>query len=301
VKSKTVKQKEKSTCIILDSNIWVSSLLLRTSIGAALIYYVRQSKGYIILPEIVEQELFKHIIRVGDDARANVEKNTRIIEIIIGSRPNFTLPSREDFEDSVRNRLAELNSLIIRIPLTLAQTKAALVKVNMDLPPNGPKNQQFKDSLIWEAVLKSSKKHVVHFITSDTAFYEGREPRKGLADNLMEEIGKIGGVVYSHFDIATCLKALQVNAPPLNTTEIADAINNISYMNLQSIVLKRSFELQNMISHKVQSFITERANILAIEFTLTYNLIDISNDQSVFRSEPTVSFSGECVYDIEKE
>jgi hypothetical protein len=70
---------------------------------------------------------------------------------------------------------------------SIEHARAALRRVNEETPPNGSKNQQFKDSAIWEAVLELAANHRVHFVTKDTGFYEGRDLKRGLAKQLSYE------------------------------------------------------------------------------------------------------------------
>ncbi len=133
--TKSIKAKVKPVCVVLDSNIWRSSHLLKTPIGAALIFSVKQSNGVIGLPEVVENEVMKQIGRMGNEAIENVNKNFRTIEILLGSRPDYTIPTDSDLQTSVTNRFAELDNLLKRVPFTLNHAKAAMERVNSELPP----------------------------------------------------------------------------------------------------------------------------------------------------------------------
>src|SRR5687767_1960869 len=107
--------------------------------------------------------------------------------MLMGSADDYQVPSEAEFEESAKSRLQELNSLLRRVPFTLEHAKSALKRVNDETPPNGPKNQQFKDSAIWEAVIELSETYPVHFVTEDKGFFEGREIRRGLAQALKAE------------------------------------------------------------------------------------------------------------------
>jgi len=68
---------------------------------------------------------------------------------------------------------------MVRVPFTLEHAKAALEMVDARMPPNGEKNQQFKDSAIWQAVLALSSDYRVHLVTNDRAFLLNRgDPSK---------------------------------------------------------------------------------------------------------------------------
>ena len=61
---------KKPICVVIDTNIWMqdSNLLLKTVMGSALLYILRQSKGKIGLPEIIEEELTRNIVEKGIQA-----------------------------------------------------------------------------------------------------------------------------------------------------------------------------------------------------------------------------------------
>lgn len=67
---------------------------------------------------------------------------------------------------------------------TFDQAQGALRRVLDKVPPNAEKNQQYKDTLIWEAALELSRELEVVLVTSDHGFYSDRDPGKGLAAEL---------------------------------------------------------------------------------------------------------------------
>ena len=52
-------------CFVLDTNVWKSRrfLLLKTPLSAAFLYVLGQQRGYIGLPEVLEDEILKHLSR----------------------------------------------------------------------------------------------------------------------------------------------------------------------------------------------------------------------------------------------
>jgi len=59
------KPNRKPDCIIIDTNIWRSALLLKNPLGVALAYALGRQGGFIGLPEVVERELTDQIIEEG--------------------------------------------------------------------------------------------------------------------------------------------------------------------------------------------------------------------------------------------
>jgi len=188
---------EKKPCIVLDTNIWRAQLLLRNPLGAALVFAVRSSGGAIGLPEVISDEILKQLTKAGQEAADLVRRGFGILEKLVGSRSAYELPGAEQIHQSIMEQFKEIAPFLHTVPFTLEHAKAALSRVNGETPPNGPKNQQFKDSAIWEAILELAQTFRVYFVTSDKGFFEGKDPRKGLAAILQRETGEKGVTVPS--------------------------------------------------------------------------------------------------------
>ena len=72
----------------------------------------------------------------------------------MGYRDTYSPPGEGRFETGARERLRELEHLLIRVPHDSRQLRSAFERVVAETPPNGPKNQQYKDSVIWEAAVE---------------------------------------------------------------------------------------------------------------------------------------------------
>jgi hypothetical protein len=289
---------KKGSYVLLDANIWRSNYMLRTPTGAGLLYSIKQLAFNIALPEIIEEEVVKHMIKAGIDANQNIDKNFRAIAMLVGFRSEYDLPALEEFEKYARDRFAELNSLIVRVPFTIEHAKSALNKVFLELPPNGPKNQQFKDSAIWEVILDLTRTHDIYFVSNDNGYYKDRDPKRGLANNLQDELQGVEGRVYMFQELSQLLKELQKDTPPLNMRTLAETIDQRIRTDLNITVGKRGFELHELVNFTILPYITERINVLAIEYSLKYEAIDISSDETT-RNEPAITASGSCYYNLD--
>ncbi|MBE9188043.1 DUF4935 domain-containing protein [Microcoleus sp. LEGE 07076] len=152
---------QKPICVVIDTSIWRqdSNLLLRTPMGSALRYILKQSSGKIGLPEIIEEELTRNTVEQGLEAVEKINKGFKVIEVIMGCRCFYEVPDEAQLQATVTERLTDLNDLIIRIPFTFEHAKSALRRINEKSQPNGESNQQFKDSAIWEAILTLSNSY----------------------------------------------------------------------------------------------------------------------------------------------
>ncbi|MDZ8258174.1 PIN domain-containing protein [Nostoc sp. ChiQUE01b] len=299
-----MQQESKPICVVIDTNTWISdsNLFLKTPLGAALLYILKRSNGYIGLPELIEDEVIKHTIRVGREAIQKINSNFKKIEIILGSRSTYELPNENQLESVARERFIELDHLIIKIPFSFEQAKAAVKRINECSQPNGEKNQQFKDSVIWEAILTLVNDYTVHFITQDNAFYKNRRADSGyLAENLLNDCQNLGSFVHIYQDIKSCLKQLQHSLPPLDYQSIILAIDSVINPNLQrQVVAEIGFEIVSLASElsTISAFITEMIGKLALSFEINYYLSDVHNTDDNERKNALLRVGGDCLYEF---
>jgi len=288
----------KPPCVVVDTNVWRSDHLLKTAMGASLIFWASQADGYIGLPEVVEMEIGKQISKAGKAASEEVAKNLRLIGTLIGSCPACPLPDADDFQKAVAARLAELKPLLKRVSLTVEHARGALKRVNEETPPNGPKNQQFKDSLIWEAVLDVVVSHQVHLITKDKGFFKNGDYEAGLASNLQSEIGDLGAQVSVHSDIASCLEALRTSTPPLDNEKLARTVAAAILSQTESVFGNRGFVVGPFIGASIKAFVTEKADALSVAFSIEHKLTDVSGGEGGTRENASIVVKGECNYEV---
>jgi|SRR5215213_3177857 len=284
-------------CFVLDTNVWLKNPLLKDPLGAALLFFVRQMRGCIGLPEVVEQEIIKNVAKFGIEAADSINAGYPKVLTLIGSADDYQLPSQEDFESSAKNRFEELHPLLKRVPFTLEHAKSALKRVNDETPPNSSKNQQFKDSAIWEAVLELSQSCEVYFITEDKGFFESRDTRRGLARSLLAECKTSNRSVSVYPDLTTLLSVLRGTAPPFDTEPLAHLIREQVASELADFGLSKNYFIGDMEAHDVSAFLTERSGILAVSFQLTFDALDISNEEGDWTDY--VVAQGNCRYELD--
>lgn len=287
----------KKACVVFDTNIWVSSRMLKDPMGATLLYSLGKIKGKVGLPEIIEDELKKNVTKFGLKACGNIENNFRLIKMLMGKISDYKLPTEQQLKTSIESRLADLDTFLERIQFTLAHAKSALDRVNSEQPPNGPSDQQFKDSAIWEALLELSNRYIVHFVTEDKDFYKDSDYEKGIAINLAEELSG-GREIHIYPDIAPCLKVIARTQPKIPIKKLADKINLAIKDALQKDIGDRPFQLGQLIKFNITAFITEKIGIVALSFELTNKLICIPVSDEPIRYNASVLAKGECLYNL---
>ena len=290
----------KPICIVLDTNVWVyQTWLLRTALGTALTHSLVRLQGTLGLPEVVEMELVKQTVKVGMELVNAIMAGASRLSKLTGSVGEYMhlFHTEDSLETAAKRRLEELDHLIKRVPFTFDHVRSALRRVMDETPPNGTKNQQYKDSAIWEAVLELSREHAVHFVTEDKGFFVERNPKKGLARNLKQEADAVGGGIIIHPDLRSCLEALKEDVPPLDQEELAAAVDRAVIEDLRKFAAEREFELGGLVVSSVSTFLTERTNVLAMSFELIHDasFIPLEGGMPV---DASLLVTGECSFDM---
>ena len=149
----------------------------------------------------------------------------------MGQHRPYTVPPSAKIVAAIEARFNELESLFESVPLTLEHARSALRRVNDGSPPNGPKNQQFKDSLIWEAALNLAERFHVHLVTKDTGFFADKN-LSALAPELLRETAVLGRVISIYSKLQDCLEVLRSDATEIDLGRVPAAIQSAILGNL---------------------------------------------------------------------
>jgi hypothetical protein len=217
----------------------------------------------------------------------------------------YEVPDEAKIEDSIRERLIELDDLFHRVEFTLKHAKSALKRVIEKSQPNGDKDQQFKDSAIWEAILSLLDSYIVYFITNDRHFFNGRNlSEEKLADNLSKECKQHEGIVYIYNSMKSCLTALQKDMPQINYSNLILKIDDIINLQLRTeLATEIGFEITSLATEisVVSAFLIEKKDNLALSFELCYQCIDIQNDDNNERKDGIFKVQGSCLYEFNSQ
>ena len=283
--------------VVIDTCIWVhSTRLLSTALGSALLYAISRTNSRLALPEIIEREMQKHTMKLGIDAVQKIDDSYRLIEVLMGRRDDYQVPSQDDFARRVDERLAELSRLVHRVPFTFAHASGALARVLDETPPNRSKDQQFKDSAIWEAILELAESGEVHFVTEDKAFFVDRKPEQGPAANLEEEAN---GRVQLFYTLPSYLDQIKQNIPDLDESAVAQRLSDALSESLLELANKKDYRIGSLQSHVFGFYLTERPCFLAVDFELTYAVHDLRLAADQPRVSGTQRVRGNSGYDIQ--
>jgi len=287
---------EREAYLVLDTNIWVyKTNLLTSSLGAALLYSLNRTLRVLAIPEVIEEEIRKNVKKRGMESVKDIQDGYGLIQRLMGSRDDYRVPSAEEFEKRIDLRAKELGAY--RIEFTFAHAKGALQRILEELPPNGHKNQQFKDSAIWEAILDLAKDaRSVDFVTEDKGFFEDKNPDLGLAKNLKADCEKVPGIKV-YYSLDSYLETINQEVPPLYHEEIFHKMD--LFIKLASRdVMRKGYDIGILLEHKSYFYRTENGNIIAIGFEFVYETHGVKHPETQQEIEAKALVKGDCFYRV---
>jgi PIN domain len=236
--------------------------MLRSSLGIALIYAIRQHDAKIGLPEVIEREVEKHGLAVGLEAIAAVEKAEQQLERLLFRRVTFGAPGETDIKKGIEERLQQLGPLFERVPLTLHHARMALDRVNSRVAPSG-KRQEYKDSLIWEAVVELAARFQVILVTEDSGFFRGEELESSLQEECVQKQLSIRGFR----SLEGCLTALAPTLPATYSDEVREKIKAALRKWSEEKITEYGNEAKVVKEVDLKLFATEDPSRFALSFT----------------------------------
>ena len=292
-----------TTHIIVDCNEWIRLKWLGSPVGLKFLSLLQGAKTvYLAIPEVLEMELDKHRAR---SAKILLEKlHSAVDEVgVVTGNPlagGIVTLTEEAVEVGIRNRLTRVSRQVVYPPLTLDEVRNALTRINNETPPNGPKNQQAKDSLLWEACVSLSRSSIVNLVTGDGGFYKNRNSKLGLADALLDESVVASGRLNVFASLEALIQALfpessvesEPGARELDLKEVlADAA--INKLNQSQIArdLRAEPSLRGVF---VNYFRGESPHTFVVSFTVFYYIAAASV------RDGEAAISGECTLDTKE-
>lgn len=290
---------EKPLCVLLDTNTWRKNLLLRTAMGSALLYTLKAGNHKLGLPEVIEEEVYKHTESAAFEAREKIERNFRDIQAIIGSHSPYRLPDDVNVRKSITDRFNEFDELLVRVPFTLDHARSAMQRVNQKLPPSSTKQQQYKDCAIWEAVLELGKQYNIYLVSSDGDFY--KDNRRLELNSILSTEAEQFGVFIAVFDgIDKCIASLEKDRPDIESSKLAELIFKAIDIEISRTASNNNLRLTHLESYETSAFITENYKKLAVDYELVVDAVNTVTNELNEGEPASLTVEGTCTFDIEK-
>jgi hypothetical protein len=238
---------------------------------------------------------FQPYHRIHKRTSYHYEKYARMLNTLADGA--WVMPvSDSQLETSIDKRLNELEPLIVRVPFTLDHALSALDMVINKTPPNGMKDQQFKDSAIWQSILTLSTQYSVLFVTNDHGFFDGRKSSSGLAAPLRSQCESASVQVELFDNIADCLKLLRGEEPSLDKAEIISLIDPQILPEIIACTQKTVELVGPLIDHKIEVFQTEDERF-AVDFSVVHTYVPTNPEKWDQHGEFLLVADGTCYFD----
>jgi len=282
--------------VALDTNSWFSERLLRSGLGATLLFALRQRDARLILPRVVRLEAVAQLTEDGVKAVATIEKSLRTVASLLGRRPDPELPTADTIRNAIDGRFDELAEFIDQLDPSIEDYSRAIERVIAKRPSNG-RDEQFRDSLILEQLLRHFEGAEGFLVTNDGDFFAAKGSRE-LAPLLKEELAAVGSrlrVVSSIEDVLTGLgqSALQ---PP--RAAILEAISRDVLFTLHAHATQQGYEIGDSTNAAIEAYVTEHYDELFISFEVTWLALRIPLADGSVLPEGTVIATGTAIFNL---
>jgi len=275
--------------VVLDSNIWLCEQMLRNSTGSAVRFFIRKHGARIVVPEVVRLEVELHLERQLTELSSQLRDGHARLLQVVGELKELVLPSDDELRDVAKNGFTNAGIAIADFPFSIESARSSLEKCIRSEPPSGPKNQQFKDGVIWADCLRLADKSSVLFVTQDKAFYEDRDYKKGLAANLLAEAKSVPHMITIAHEVRSIFdffgEPIQIDYNQLHEQYYPQIRKNT-----ERLIGSEGFILGDLLDGQHDVFATENPDVAHVEFLLRYCCDHPS------RQSGTLLAKGECVF-----
>lgn len=280
--------------IVLDTNIWIEEVALKSNIGSSFRLYANFNKIKIGVPEVIRME-FEHNIesRINeliDSTNANYSK----LLAHFGELKSIILPEKDKVKELARGLIDNCGIPIENINFSLESARSSLLKTILGLPPSSDKNQQFKDGVIWHDCVELLEREDVILITLDKAFYRNRNYSEGLADNLLQEIREKAHKFKIYSRLSEILQIVKTSIP-LDIKSLVIFILDKNKTSISNMIDEDEVQISNNYHASQKAYATENSSIIYVEYFIEVDCEDEKNTVTA-----SLSIKGDALLDINR-
>jgi len=114
--------------IVLDSNVWIAELGLRSQLGAVARFYVKHTKARLAVPEVVRLEVEHKLRNRLKEYIATIEDNHRQLLTMFGTLKALVVPDPSAIEAKVNDLFSGLGIDVLDVPFSLSSSRAPEVR-----------------------------------------------------------------------------------------------------------------------------------------------------------------------------
>lgn len=248
--------------------------MLRHSLATLLMHNISINGGVLALPYVVMRESSRHLVEKLERAVQAAEKGLGEIRQLVGEAPEVGAFESVDMAAEFVQRLEEFGDLIELSDASPEQFQRAGEMVLSGDPPSKPKNQQFKDSLLWQEVLILAETDDVKFVTNDSGFLNA--DRSALADSLSAQVQAAGLSIEVHADIESLLRHWGQEEDPEDKEIVEEQLRASARLAIDRAMLSvTTFDLGPEVDANFDYFATEPPGTVYVAADLEYELVDM--------------------------
>jgi hypothetical protein len=282
--------------VVLDTNIWKSSLYLKTGAAAAMRFYLHQKGAKVGLPEVIRLEVERHLRADLREIRGRIYVDHQRLLGMVGDLTEVILPTDARIDDVVANFISGFKFDLVETSLTLEAARSSFMRTIDKIPPSH-NAQQFKDGVIWSDCLTLAQTDDVTLVTGDKAFYADGDIQKGLSRTLLSETADLP----HHLKVVGSLGALLVDIrAPVNVSDefLVSALNSQLGASLTGLLDRLGFTRAGEPVVARTFYATEIPNTLFLEFRLEFPCEDAS---PAGRVDAVLAVAGDGQYQTAKQ
>lgn len=159
-----------------------------------MLFYLGQLEGHLVLPEVVKREWSAHWIEHARKQYKAFQSSRGWLDGHVEGVPAFQVDIEEAAAKALAERLDELGDLLVEEPIGANDWHQAGSMVLAKRRPTTEGSQQFKDSLLWQVLLRVGQEQTVLFVSADKGFQSSSE-EGALAPSLAAEAAEKGSSI----------------------------------------------------------------------------------------------------------
>jgi hypothetical protein len=260
--------------VAIDSNIWLSSLAMRSSQSAAVLFYISQRGWTVVVPEVVHLEVEANLRAQLTSAVDSVQSNHRKLLAVFGKMKEVVLPTQPEIERVVSEVFAINQIDLRRLPFSLESAKDSFLRT-VDKRPPSHRSQQFKDGVIWADCLALLEEDDVILVTSDKAFFEGDDLKSGLSKVLRSEAAAKPHTLRLLSELTELLKDVRVSIT-VDSSKLLEAFRASEGATFASLLGRNGFSEGALLKCSTQLYATSDASRLHLEFQVELEASDVT-------------------------
>jgi len=287
--------KEVNKFVVLDTNKWYEQKLLRTAAGAALIFAVTNTQRKIGIPDIIRREIISKCAEKGKEKVDKIRGLLNLLQQLTGERFELDLPIEEELRDKAQERLSDLQDLLYQKEITLSHYQNALSRTIEKEPPASD-GKEFKDCLIWEALLEIANDSGVEFICGDKGFMD---EDGALKQELQNEANECQYDITFYKGLKGFLNDIDQEVSRPDDKVVLPKIKEGISSEISDYSEKHDFRIGKLKEASINFSLTDDPNSLAALFEFIYKIIEVRISEHKKVPEAEMVVAGSCIYKIE--